>query len=205
LTAKGQRLYSENDLPETQTKLQMHKLAKEFLEKSAYQQVGMDHFCLESDSLFKSYQTGKMHRNFMGYTTDNSQLLIGLGVSSISDCGIAYAQNHKTIEEYKLDILAQNLPFLKAYCLSDKDLYFKEIIENLMCNYQSDIDSSFWERISENSLRKLEEMQSEGLIKIETDHIQVVEKGMPFVRNICASIDPYQAVESSGRKFSKAI
>jgi oxygen-independent coproporphyrinogen-3 oxidase len=64
----------------------------------------MDHFALKKDSLFVSAIEGKLHRNFMGYTAYKTQLMIGLGVSSISDSWYAFAQNEKTIEGMSEDL-----------------------------------------------------------------------------------------------------
>ena len=36
----------------------------------------------------------------MGYTTNNTKLMIGLGMSSISDSWTGFAQNVKTVKEY---------------------------------------------------------------------------------------------------------
>jgi oxygen-independent coproporphyrinogen-3 oxidase len=37
----------------------------------------------------------------MGYTSSNTQLMVGLGMSAISDSWYAFAQNVKTVEEYQ--------------------------------------------------------------------------------------------------------
>jgi oxygen-independent coproporphyrinogen-3 oxidase len=55
----------------------------------------MDHFALESDAMYQSFQAGTLHRNFMGYTASKTQVMIGLGISSISDSWYSFAQNEK--------------------------------------------------------------------------------------------------------------
>ena len=65
------------------------------LEEAGYREIGMDHFALESDSLWKAAQDGTLHRNFMGYTSRQVSPLIGLGVSAIGDSWNAFAQNEK--------------------------------------------------------------------------------------------------------------
>ena len=44
-----------------------------------------------------------MHRNFMGYTQRQTDLMIGLGMSAISDVWQAFAQNEKSVEQYFAD------------------------------------------------------------------------------------------------------
>ncbi|WP_431209558.1 radical SAM protein [Puia sp. P3] len=70
---------------------------REFLASAGYFNIGMDHFALPMDELYRAWRGNSLHRNFMGYTTQNSGMLIGLGMSAISDTGTAFAQNDKTL------------------------------------------------------------------------------------------------------------
>ena len=92
------------DLPSPDTKRALYEIGKKLFEQNNYLEVGMDHFALPNDSLFTAMKAGTLNRNFMGYTTSNTQLLIGLGVSSISDTGGGFAQNEKTIDGYLAQI-----------------------------------------------------------------------------------------------------
>jgi oxygen-independent coproporphyrinogen-3 oxidase len=40
---------------------------KKLLLKNGYHEIGMDHFALETDSLYTA-KNGDLHRNFMGYS-----------------------------------------------------------------------------------------------------------------------------------------
>jgi len=91
-TSRVQRLFNEADLPNAEEKIQLYLKGKEMLMASGYYDIGMDHFALAHDELYIAKQNGKLHRNFMGYTTQNSGLLVGLGVSAISDLGNAFAK-----------------------------------------------------------------------------------------------------------------
>jgi oxygen-independent coproporphyrinogen-3 oxidase len=99
-TSKAQRLFDEADLPSAEEKIQLYLIGKELLMEHGYEDIGMDHFALPHDDLYKAWKNGRLHRNFMGYTTQNTGLLLGLGVSSISDAGTAFAQNEKTLHNY---------------------------------------------------------------------------------------------------------
>ena len=91
----GQRGFDEKDLPKNGLKRALYEEGKKMLEKVGYKEVGMDHFAKKDDSLFEAMQKGSLHRNFMGYTIQKTDWLIGLGASAISDIGKAYAQNTK--------------------------------------------------------------------------------------------------------------
>ena len=96
----GQRKFTENDLPVDEEKRALYEIGKEKFSENGYAEIGMDHFALNTDSLYTAAEQGKLHRNFMGYTHSYSQLMIGLGVSSISDTWYAFTQNVKGVEEY---------------------------------------------------------------------------------------------------------
>src|SRR5690606_4232534 len=129
----GQRHYSEKDLPTGEEKLQLYIIGKEMITQAGYEDVGMDHFALPSDALFKASQTGSLHRNFMGYTDRFSPLMIGLGVSSISDSWNAFAQNVKKIEEYHALLVQGKLPLLKGHIHTPQDLNLRQHILDIMC------------------------------------------------------------------------
>lgn len=73
----------------------MYEEGKSLLEELGYFEIGMDHFALPHDDLYQSMKKGKLHRNFMGYTSSKTQLMVGLGMSGISDSWYAFAQNEK--------------------------------------------------------------------------------------------------------------
>ncbi|MDX1444918.1 oxygen-independent coproporphyrinogen III oxidase, partial [Lishizhenia sp.] len=76
----GQRGYNEDDLPKNEEKQALYEYGKEELLKLGYQEIGMDHFALPEDELSVAHQQGKLHRNFMGYTTQSTEVMIGLGM-----------------------------------------------------------------------------------------------------------------------------
>jgi oxygen-independent coproporphyrinogen III oxidase len=150
----------------------------------------MDHFSLATDTLFKAAENGKLHRNFMGYTHTYTQLMIGLGVSSISDTWYAYGQNVKKVEEY-YECLAQNtFPIFKGHFLSEEDLTIRRHILSIMCKFETS-----WEHTQEQcdavytALEKLVEMEKDKLVEIQPYHLKVKPAARPFIRNICMCFD----------------
>ena len=98
--SKGQRLFDENDLPSAEDKMNFYQEGNRIFKENNYHHIGMDHFVLPTDDLFKAWKAGRLHRNFMGYTTQHANLQLGLGVSAISDTGHAFAQNSKSLHDY---------------------------------------------------------------------------------------------------------
>lgn len=204
--SKGQRRYSETDLPSVETKRTMYLMANEVLTKNDYHAIGMDHFAKPEDPLFLARAEGRLHRNFMGYTTQNTPLMIGLGASAISDCETAYSQNYKTPKEYLAILSQKTLPVEKGHILSQEDLQTKKHILNLMCYYQTctnTIEDKEQRNIIQN---RLSEMVADELLVIDNQDIKISPIGHPFVRNIAACFDPYFNKQANDTPtFSKSI
>jgi oxygen-independent coproporphyrinogen-3 oxidase len=190
IKGNGQRGFKGEDLPKDDEKRQLYEAGKNRLSQNNYHEIGMDHFALETDSMYDSFQKGNLHRNFMGYTSSKTQLMIGLGVSSISDSWYSFAQNEKTIEDYYKRLDANELPVFRGHLLTDEDLIIRKHILNLMCQFKTSWknDSDFFPELPE-IINQLHEMETDGLVKISSQSIQVTEKGKPFVRNICMAFD----------------
>jgi oxygen-independent coproporphyrinogen-3 oxidase len=190
IKGNGQRGFNDSDLPEPELKRQQYELGKQLLAQVGYHEIGMDHFALSTDSLYKSMLKGKLHRNFMGYTASKTQAMIGLGVSSISDSWYGFAQNEKSMESY-YHLLKENIiPVYRGHSLSEEDLIIRKHILNLMCQFKTSWsqNSLYFTELPE-VLIKLKEMEVDGLLSINANTIEVTKKGQPFVRNICMAFD----------------
>ncbi|GAB2700429.1 oxygen-independent coproporphyrinogen III oxidase [Mucilaginibacter koreensis] len=203
----GQRMFTENDLPDAATKSKLHETGRSLFKHLGYQEVGMDHFALPSDSLYQAGQLGRLHRNFMGYTHQYTQLMIGLGVSSISDTWYAFAQNVKKVEEYLELVNKGELPVFKGHLLSREDLVIRRHILNIMCQGQT-----CWNHHTLPSLalcEGLERMQAladDGLVDLSSWCLKVTPLGKRFLRNICMALDARLWAEKPATQlFSLAV
>ena len=190
LPGNGQRGYKNEDLPSAEAKRTQYEKGKELLSQSGYHEIGMDHFALKSDSLYRSVQSNSIHRNFMGYTASKTQLMVGLGISSISDSWYGFAQNVKSLEEYQHLVSNDIIPMFRGHILTEEDQIIRRHILNLLCHFETSWDAKNLNfQDLEMVLKRLEEMQFDGLISISSNHIEVTEKGKPFIRNICMAFD----------------
>ncbi|MBU2995264.1 oxygen-independent coproporphyrinogen III oxidase [Cellulophaga baltica] len=190
IKGNGQRGYNEADLPSADEKREQYENGKKLLAEVGYKEIGMDHFASKTDSLYKALDNKKLHRNFMGYTASKTQLMIGLGASSISDSWYSFAQNVKSIEEYQHLVENNIIPIYRGHILSDEDKIIRQHILDLMCHFKTEIkvnEASFFN--ANLVLKKLKEMEADQLIEINNNIIQVTKKGMPFIRNICMAFD----------------
>jgi oxygen-independent coproporphyrinogen III oxidase len=190
IKGNGQRGFKDEDLPKDEEKRMLYELGKKRLSENGYHEIGMDHFALETDSLYHSFQERKLHRNFMGYTSSKTQVMIGLGVSSISDSWYSFAQNVKTLEEYYAYLAENELPVFRGHLLTDEDLIIRKHILNIMCQlHTSWHEYGFYFSEINQVLERLHEMEEDGLVIITNHSLTVTEKGKPYIRNICMAFD----------------
>jgi len=185
----GQRGFEDSDLPKDDEKRHLYELGKQLFFDNGYVEVGMDHFALPSDSLHKAMEAKKLHRNFMGYTAGKTELMIGLGMSSISDSWYAFAQNEKTIEDYTEKVNAGIIPIFRGHLLTDADLIIRKHILNLMCNLETEWKIGLDEKVKSEIVHRLQAIIDDGLIEVSENKITVKEEGRMFVRNICMAFD----------------
>lgn len=184
----GQRGFDEEDLPTPDKKRELYEVGKQMLEELDYVEIGMDHFALKSDSMYQAMINQKLHRNFMGYTTSNTQVMIGLGMSAISDSWYSFAQNHKSVKKYTDLVKGGTIPVVKGHILNEEDLLIRRHILNLMCHMETDFTEAKFPEL-ESVKNNLAEMEKDELIIFEDNRLKVTEKGRIFVRNICMAFD----------------
>lgn len=190
IKGNGQRGFNDEDIPKDDKKRILYETGKKLLYENGYHEIGMDHFALEKDSLYEAFQNGNLHRNFMGYSASKTQLMIGLGVSSISDSWYSFAQNVKNLEDYYQMLEWDKLPIFRGHLLTAEDLIIRKHILNLMCQFETSWNNNenYFNEIPD-VLLQLKEMENDGLLIIKNNSIAVTEKGKPYVRNICMAFD----------------
>ncbi|MDQ1089271.1 oxygen-independent coproporphyrinogen III oxidase [Siphonobacter sp. SORGH_AS_1065] len=194
----GQRGFQDENIPKGAVKRAFYERGRELLLAAGYTEIGMDHFALPHDPLCQAMQAGTLHRNFMGYTTTRSEVMIGLGASSISDCWTAFAQNEKDIEAYIAKVSEGILPLIKGHALTDEDLTIRQQILNLMCRFESQGMPA--------SLEMLEELRNDGLVTYSKERVVITERGRAFIRNICMAYDKKLKEQSNAeRLFSRTV
>ncbi|HKJ63321.1 MAG TPA: oxygen-independent coproporphyrinogen III oxidase [Hyphomicrobiales bacterium] len=197
--AKNQRMIEEKALPGAAGRIQMAETAGDLIENFGYRRIGIDHFALPDDSLAVAAETGKLRRNFQGYTTDTADALIGFGASSISALPAGYAQNVTETGAYMRAVEGGYLPVAKGVRLTQDDLLRRDLIERLMCDFQVDIGqicARYGISINDLSeaLDRLEPFLADGLLERSGDLFRITGHGRPVTRVIASAFDAYLAV-----------
>lgn len=190
IKGNGQRGFKDEDVPKDDAKREMYEEGKRKLDESGYLEIGMDHFAVPQDAMTIAFKEGNLHRNFMGYSASKTQLMIGLGVSAISDSWYGFGQNVKSFDDYYQMLEWNQIPVVKGHILTKEDLIVRKHILNIMCKFYTtwNSDSTYFEGIP-TILAQLKEFEDDGLLEFIIDGIQVTEKGKAFVRNICMAFD----------------
>ncbi len=200
-----QRRFEDSDVPGGTEKRRLYELGRDALEAAGYREIGLDHFALEGDGLWKAYGEGKLHRNFMGYTERRTMPIFGLGVSSIGDTWTAYAQNEKTVPEWHARLAKGELPIVRGHVLTDEDQVLRRHILAVMTQFETDWSGDRVEYLGEVP-QKLTEMARDGLIEMRSGGVHVTDAGKPFVRNVCMALDARLARQAPDRPiFSRTV
>ncbi|MDT8347838.1 MAG: oxygen-independent coproporphyrinogen III oxidase [Flavobacteriaceae bacterium] len=190
LKGNGQRGFSDADLPSAEAKLAMYLQGKDGLKSTGYIEVGMDHFALPSDALLRSMFQGKLHRNFMGYTEQDTEVLIGLGVSAIGDCKHAFAQNLKSVEAYQASVMNHQFPIFRGHHLNKREQLLSGLIQDIMCKFETQIpEDEFSDEEMQFISDNLTPLINDKLIEIKALSLKVTDIGMQFLRNIAMAFD----------------
>jgi len=184
------RRFTEADLPTGDDKRALYELGRKMLEEVGYREIGMDHFALETDSLWTATVSEKLHRNFMGYTSRQVAPLIGLGVSAIGDSWSAFMQNEKLLETYQARVEKGELPLVRGHVLTEEDLILRRHILNLMTRFSTSWSDPALQTGHLHSVpERLGELMRDGLVELSDTSCKVTEQGKAFLRNICMAFD----------------
>ena len=210
---KHQNIIPVEALPSPEERLQILKLVIERLTGAGYVYIGMDHFAGPEDTLTKALTEGMLHRNFQGYTTYAGTEIYAMGITAISQLSGVYAQNVKSIPEYREMLELGRLPTHIGYRLDDDDKLRRYVITEIMCNnrvMKSEIESRFgvaFDEYFEDSIAKLDGFVADGLLSFHDDRLQVHPEGRLVVRNIAMAFDRYLEDGNSDpkQKFSRTV
>ncbi|MCF6301596.1 MAG: oxygen-independent coproporphyrinogen III oxidase [Devosiaceae bacterium] len=199
----AQRHFKDEDLPEAKEKRALYDYAKTRLLDAGYVEIGMDHFALPKDDLLRAMNETRLHRNFMGYTDQKTDVLLGLGVSSISASPDCFHQNQKILTLYETQAQEGKIPTMRGHKLSEQDIIVQGQILELMTRFKI----TFSDKKKEKTVReRLKPMIEDGLVYFEEDTLKITETGKSFLRVVCTALDERLiSAKPQSLTFSKAI
>ena len=201
-----QRKIDATVLPDSEARFAQSRAIADALVCAGYVEIGLDHFALAGDPLAIAAAAGGLRRNFQGYTTDDAEVLIGLGASSIGRMSQGYVQNEVRISEYQRLVIAGRLPTARGYRFTRDDCLRGAVIERLMCDRRVDLEAvcvAFG--ANPNQLlasAKLGPLIADGLVEAKGTSLSVKPHARPLVRSIAAAFDAHL---STADRYSRAI
>jgi oxygen-independent coproporphyrinogen III oxidase len=197
-----QRKFKDEQIPSGADKRALYETVRAPLLDSGYVELGLDHFAKPDDALARAAAGGTMHRNFQGYTERRTTVLLGFGVSAISETPDCYHQNEKIITVYDRRIQKDEVPTLRGHLLSDDDRRRRDKILTLMTTFRVALD----EREEQDARTFLAPMLDDGLVTIEDGELRIPTGGRPFLRNAAVLFDAhFRSRQPSGPMYSTAV
>lgn len=202
-----QRKITESALPDPKARFEQSRAIAQALVRAGYVEIGLDHFALPDDALAVAARAGRLHRNFQGYTTDEAQVLIGLGASSIGRMPQGFVQNEVRIPEYQRLVGECRLPIARGYRFEGDDRLRGAIIERLMCDHRVDLATVCADFGADPAHllagAELRPLIADGLVEQDGTRISVRRHARPLVRSIAAAFDAHLC--SGNGQHSRAI
>jgi oxygen-independent coproporphyrinogen-3 oxidase len=205
---KHQRHIDEATLPDGRARRAQAEAVAGTLVEAGYRRIGLDHYALPDDSMVQAQASGALHRNFQGYTTDPSDVLIGFGASAIGHLTQGYVQNEVVMTRYAERILRGELATVKGYALTDDDRLRADLIERVMCDFKVDVGGVCRRHgaAPEAILRSaphLRRLERDGIIRIDGGVLSVTDEARFLVRSVASAFDAY--LGRPGRTHSRAV
>jgi oxygen-independent coproporphyrinogen-3 oxidase len=191
-----QRRIAAADLPDMAQRFAMATLGHSMLTAAGYHAVGFDHFALPDDPLAQAAASGALRRNFQGFTEDESDALIGLGASAISQFPDLIVQNEKNTGAYREIVAEGRLPATRGIARSLDDQRRGRLIERLLC----DGIAPFSDPCGTESLDRFVRM---GMVTLSDGQIAISPDAQPYARSIAACFDAY--LRPAETRFSHAV
>ena len=193
--AKRQQMIPSDALPRPDERLDLFDTARKLFVWDNYEEIGIDHFATREDGLSVAARNGTLRRNFQGYTDDTSEVLVGLGASSISKFPQGYAQNAPATSAYTKAIRAHEFSTVRGHSFTKEDKLRARMIEMLMCDFRVDTAELVRDyKTTETDITamlKRANSEFEELLVIDSNGLFVPPEARPLTRMIARSFDAY--------------
>ena len=204
--ARRQNMIPTDELPTPEERLTLFNVARDLFVWDDYVDIGIDHFARKGDGLEVALRTGKLRRNFQGYTDDKCSTMVGVGASSIAKYPQGYAQNQPSTSKYQAAVRAGKLPIAKGHVFTDEDHLRGRIIEALMCDFRveySDLQARF--ALSQEAFNAFATGAADAfpqMLDFSEERIVIREEARPLTRMIARHFDAYDMTQA---KHSSAV
>lgn len=181
-----QKRIDDSALPDAEMRFRQSELGFDRLTAAGYVPIGFDHFALPEDPLATAAMHGGVHRNFQGFTDDDSEILLGFGASAITMLPGLLVQNEKNVGVYRDKARSGKLATARGYMLDATDIEQAHRIERLLCDGSAIMPSDARTRAM------LQPFEARSLTRWNGQMLTIEEKGRPYARCIAATLDRFR-------------
>lgn len=179
-----QRRIDASTLPDTRARFEQSEHGYRRLVEAGYRAIGFDHFALPGDSLARADRENRVRRNFQGFTEDQSDILLGIGASAISQFPHLIVQNEKDAGPYRDLCGAGSLATARGVLRTAEDQTQGSAIEALLCRGEASIPDL--SKVDTEGLSRLREL---GLIDGDESKLALAPGALPYARHVAAVFD----------------
>ena len=198
--ARRQSMIPTDLLPRPEERLALFDVARDLFVWDDYVEIGIDHFARKGDGLEVALRTGKLRRNFQGYTDDKCAAMVAVGASAIAKYPQGYAQNAPSTSAYQAQVRAGQLPITKGHAFGGEDHLRGRIIEALMCDFAVELDDlarQFGTTAAQfaDYGRSVSEAFPE-MLNVSATRIAIRDEARPLTRMIARHFDAYDTAKA---------
>ena len=195
-----QRAIDASALPDQEQRFAMAAMGYAYFVTHGYAPIGFDHFARPGgDPLARAAMAGTLRRNFQGFTDDQSEVLVGLGASSVSSFPHLLAQNEKNSGRYRMLTSQNALTANRGITRSADARYRGAVIEQLLCQGRAQLGAC----LMREAHAALDPFIERGLAAIDHQWLTILPDGLPYARSIAAIFDVHRTPDK--RRFSSAV
>lgn len=195
-----QRRIDAAALPDARQRFEQAALAHARLVGAGYAPVGFDHFAVPGDALAIAAREARLRRNFQGFTEDESDILIGLGASAISQFPDRLLQNEKNAGRWHMAVAAGRFAAARGLRRSIDDQWRAAAIEELLCQGRADL-AAIHDRGA--IAARLAPFAALKLVRWEGSVLMLAPDALPYARVIASALDAYRG--PAPVRFSSAV
>lgn len=204
--AKRQLMIPSDTLPRPEERLSLFETARRLFLWDGYDEIGIDHFARPEDGLAVAARTGKLRRNFQGYTDDTSTALVGLGASAVSRLPQGYAQNIAVTSGWAKAVRAGEFATHRGHAFAGEDLMRARLIEALMCDFKvsaDEISRDFGtDRATLDAMFAKVARKFGAFVRHTASGLEIPSEGRPLTRMVAREFDAYH---TDGTGHSSAV
>jgi oxygen-independent coproporphyrinogen-3 oxidase len=198
---KHQGLFQPEELPGPAERLALLETSIRRLRAAGYVHLGLDHFALEGDELYRARTAGTLRRNFMGYTTCADSDVLAFGPSAISEVSGTYMQNAREVHRWTALLEGGHLPAVRGHHPSAEDRARSALITQLFCDLEVDLDAlraRFPAALQDlhQEEHDLVALERDGLVVRDGARLRVTLRGQLLLRTVAAPFDTYHRADA---------